>query len=322
MKEENGNNFMKNNKNVIVAFAAGVLITGAICGILWPSRIAKLSDGSEVVASINGTSISADALYSELNSRGGLSTLLEMIDEEILRNKYNLDKEAAAYADEQSKGYYEQWESIYGYTKEQFLSNNGFKTEDDFLHYLENEFYKNKYVEDYLNSKVKDEDVETYYNDVVKEERRAYVFYTTEDDKDLTKVKKSLEKGTAIDKLSDKYSSLTYRDLGNVNFNSYNMYTDKFLTELNKLKKGEVSKVFTDENFGNVIIYVSDVKEKEEFDTVKDQIRSNLAQKMNEEDSNLYYRAFQELRKEYNLKIEDQNIQKEYDEFIETTKEQ
>lgn len=324
MEKSNKNNSMekiKNNKNIIIAFLCGVVITGVMCGIFWPSRIAKLADGSEVVANINGVSFSADILYQELSSRGGLSTLLEMVDEEILRNKYNLESEAKAYAEEQSSSYYEQWESVYGYTKEQFLSNNGFKTEDEFLHYLENDFYKNKYYEDYLNSKVKDEDVEAYYNDVVKDERRAYVFYSAEDTKDLAKVKKALEKGTSIEKLQDKYSSLTYRDLGLVNFNNYNIYTDKFLTELNKLGEGEVSKEFVDDNFGNVIIYVSNVNEKQEYNEIKDQIKSLLSQELDQNDENIYYRAFQELRSEYSFKIEDSKLQKEYDEFIETTKE-
>ncbi len=312
--------FYKYKKDIIMFFS-GVIVTGVICGIIWPNRIAKLSDGSEVVASVNGTSISADVLYKELTNRGGLTTVLEMVDEEILLNKYNLDEEAAAYAKEQSASIYEQYESLYGYTKDEFLTNNGFKSEDEFMHYLEVEYYKSKYFDDYLSSKITDEEVKKYYDDVVKEERRAYVFYTTETGKDLANVKKALEKGTDIEKLSKKYSNLSYRDLGNVNFSSYDMYTNKFLTELNKLGKGEVSKVFEDDNFGNVIIYVTEVKEKESYDDLKEQIRTNLSKELSQKDQNLYYRAFQELRKEYNFKIEDSNILKEYDKFVDQTKE-
>lgn len=321
-KEEKGFiDKISDNRNLFFSFLGGVLVTAVICGILWPSRLAKLSDGSDIIASFNDTNVSADALYKDLSSRGGLSTLLEIVDKNILLDKYNLKDEAAAYAEEQSQSHYQQWESIYGMTKEEFLSNNGFTTEDEFMEYLEFEFYKNTYSTEYLNSKVSDEEVEDYYNDVVKEERRAYVFYSAEENKDLEKVRKALKKGTSVEDLSNKYSSVTYRDLGNVNFNSYNIYTENFLNKLNKLGKKETSEVFEDENFGYVVVYVSNVEEKEKLEDIKDDIRSNLATKLNENDPNLYYRGFQELREEYGFKIEDANLKKEYEDFIKSTKE-
>ena len=308
-------------KVALISFVCGVAITALNFGILWPTRLAKLSDGSDIIASVNGVSVSANNLYDEMNDRSGLSTLLDIVDKEILLNKYDSTEEAKEYAQSQAEEYYTQWESVYGYTKEETLSSNGFRSEQEFLDYLEIEYYKNLYFEEYLNSLVKEEDVKKYYDDVVKGQRRAYVFYTTEDSDNLAKVKKALEKGTDIEKLQDKYSDLTYRDLGNINFNSYNIYTEDFLKQVNKLEKNEVSPVFTDDNFGNVIVYVTDVQEKEAYDDIKGDIRNNLGQELYQNDQNVYYRAFQDLRNEYNFQIEDANLKDEYDDFVKETKE-
>ena len=234
------------------------------------------------------------------------------MDQAILNDKYDLKEDAEKYADEQSAYYFNMYEQYYGYTKEQFLESNNFKDENDFREYLKNEFLYNRYYQDYLASIITDEEVEQYYNDNVFATKHVYVFSSTEKKHNLENVRKQLKKGTKISKLEDKYSDVVINELGDVDFVSAGSYSAEFVKQLKSLEANTYSKVFADDTFGNVVIYVSEVKEKDALVDVEDKIIEVLGQQKDEADESLYYRAYQELREAYGMKFYDDALEKEY----------
>lgn len=307
--------FWERNKKNIMFFVGGVVVGGLIMGIMWPDRIAKLSDGTEVVAEINEKNFTADDVYNKLKEGNGLTALLQLVDLEILKEKYDLDEEANNYAKEQSEYIYNMYQSAYGYTKESFLEENGFSDESEFLSYLQEEYYYQQYYNDYLASKITDKEAEEYYKDEVMGAKYVYVFSSNEKDNDLSKVKKALDSGSSYKDITNKYQDITANDLGVIEYDTYSNYSTEFLTNLKKIDKPGTSSVFEDSSYGNALIYVSEVNEKEDYKDIKDGIKKVLATKLGNEDDSLYYKAYIELRDAYNLKIYDTKIQALYDDF-------
>ena len=304
--------WFKDNKRPLTFMAIGIVIGILLMGIFWPERIAKTKDGEEIIVKLNNADITADDLYNKLKSSGGLSALLDLVDNAILTDKYELGTEADDYAKEQSEYYYNMYEQYYGYTKEEFLSGNGFEDENAFLDYLKEQYLFEKYYKDYLSSLVTETEVENYYKDNVFGDKYVYIFSSTDKDNSLEKVRSAIKKGTKISKIEDKYDDVVVNELGEVNFATTG-FSDTFYSELMKLGKEQYSKVFEDETYGYVVLYVSEADEKPELKDVKDQIIEVLGEEKGSEDSTLYYKAFVELREAYGIKFYDDKIKKEYD---------
>ena len=311
-KENKFFTWVSDNKKPLTFMAVGIVVGVLLMGIFWPERIAKTKDGEEIIVKLKNTSITADDLYSKLKTSGGLNALLDLVDNAILNDKYELGKEAEDYAKEQSEYYYNMYEQYYGYTKEDFLTGNGFKDEKAFLEYLEEQYLFEKYYKDYLASLVTDTEVENYYKDNVFGDKYVYIFSSTEKKNSLEKVRSAIKKGTKISKIESKYDDVVVNELGEVNFATAG-FSDTFYSELMKLGKEQYSKVFEDETYGYVVLYVSEADEKPELKDVKDEVVEVLGEKKGNEDATLYYKAFIDLREAYGIKFYDDKIKEEYD---------
>jgi TRAP-type mannitol/chloroaromatic compound transport system substrate-binding protein len=117
--------------------------------ILWPDRIATLADGTQPVANINGEPYTADELYEDMKENYSISVLLNEIDNKILTELYPENDDMVAEVNDKAEYYYSIYESYYGYTKEEFLSNYGFSSENAFVESLKLDHRRNLYYEDY-----------------------------------------------------------------------------------------------------------------------------------------------------------------------------
>lgn len=81
-------NLYEKHKLTIYGFIAGTLLTILVVILIWPDRIAKLEDGREPVAEIEGTVVTADELYEDMKEIYSISLLLNKIDNIILEEKY------------------------------------------------------------------------------------------------------------------------------------------------------------------------------------------------------------------------------------------
>lgn len=309
-------NYLKKYSKELISLVIGLGIGIVIMLIIWPDRIAKLKDGSEVIVSVKGKSFTADDLYTELKTSGGLDALVNLMDQYILYDKYDLDKEADKFAKEQAEQIYTNYETYYGYTKEQFLSANGFTSEDEFLGYLKDEYYYQEYYDEYTESLIKDDEINDFYKDEVFGNKDIYIFSATTEDNDLEKVRKYLKKGKTLEQIKKKYSSVTADSYEKVTFKDASTYSQTVIDELKTLEKGEYSEVFEDTKYGYVVVYVVDEEEKAKLEDVKEGILELLVDEKQASDSKIYYQAFIALREEYGIKFKDTGFKEKYEEQI------
>lgn len=327
-KEKTKRNKEVKNKNIVDGMEMTVkqkclacLLVGMIIGALamslcWPKRIAKLKNGEEVVASLGDYTVTADEVYNSVKNESAMYNVLDLIDYAILLDIYGDTGEADTYALEQAEQVYQSYEDYYGYSKEDFLSLNGYKNEKEFLTYMRHYYYYSKYYEDYLKEQISDEEVEEYYNSYVGGTKKVHLYTVYDDSVDLNDIKKELDKGKSISKVNAKYSGATYSELGEISYTDYADYSDEFITQLYSLKAGQTSSVFQDGSTGKSLIYVESAEDTPELSDIKDELKQILGSKLDSEDSTLYYKAFIELREEKGLKFSDTEFKEMYDNFV------
>ena len=310
----------------IYGAVGGILLTTLVTVIIWPDRIAKLKDGTEPVAEIKGLTITADDLYEDMKNIYSVSALLDKIDRKVLEEKYPETDEMNDEVQSQADNYYSVYEQYQKMSKEDFLSNNGFASEKEFLDYLKLQYRKNKYAEDYVKTLIKDSEVEKYYEDkvfgdintkhiLVNVESTAS---TEEKEEALNKAKEiisKLDEGKTFDEVKEEYKDgTTYEELG---YQSYDANLESaYMEAMQKLDNNSYSKEPVETSYGYHIIYRIDQKEKPKFEDIKEDILKKLATDKLTEDTNLSYIALDKMREEAGLKFSDTVLEKKYEKYI------
>lgn len=314
-KKKNVRLVLKKNRNLIysgvIGLAVGILVTLSF----FPERIAVLADGTQVVATTSKGNITADDLYENMKNEYAISTLLNDIDEQLLKSIYSITEEMQTEIDETAEYYIDMYNTYYGYSEEDFLASNGFETKDDFIKYLEIDYLRNIYFEKYLIEQVSDKDIEKFYKDNVYgaiETKYIAVNEEVEDAESLIKeILAKVKDGSTYDELIEKYEdSVEYQDLEYQNWNSDLDTT--YLAVLTNLKDNSYSKEYVTTNYGYTIVFRGKQKEKNSLEDEKDAIVEVLTAQLQKDDENIYYKALIEMRKEYNLEIHDTDLKRRY----------
>jgi len=316
------------NRKAIILFVVGFLIATLLfrC-ILWPDRIATLKDGTQPVATLKGENITADDLYNSMKKYYSVNVLLNDVDNKILTEKYPEDDEMKSSVKSTADYYYSMYEQYYGYTKEKFLSENGFATENDFLDSLILDYRRNKYFEEYAKSLVTDKEVEKYYeNDVFGDVDSKHILVNVSktegeglSDADAKKLAEEiigkLNKGTSWDDVISEYKDkITDEELGYQAFNA--SLESAYLKECKDLAVGKYSQKPVLTSYGYHIVYKIDQKEKPKLEDVKDDVIEVLANDKKEADSNLYNKALIDLRGKSELVFVDTKFEDEYKDYV------
>ena len=320
---------MKKKNLFALVLVVALMLTG--CG-----KIATLKNGEEVVAKLNGKSITADELYEELKNQGGASTLTNMIDDFIVNKEIKTDDDAESYADSQLKSYKQSYES-YGQDFSAALKSAGYSGEDDFKDALITEYKKQVVTENYVKDELTDSEIEKYYDDNIFgdiEARHILISPNTKDDmsdeekeeaekkakKEAENIIKKLDKGEKFADLAKEYSD----DEGTASKGgkltvTYGSVVDEFWEGCTELKDGEYSKEPVKSEYGYHIIYRIKQKEKPSLDKVKDDVIDDLTQEKISSDTTLQTKALVALRKKYDLDIADDELKKSYDDSVNTS---
>ena len=312
----------------IILFVVGFLIATLLfrC-ILWPDRIATLKDGTQPIATLNEKTITADDLYENMKSYYSVNVLLNEIDDIILSKKYKETDEMNEEIKSTAEYYYSMYEKQAGYTKEQFLSEYGFASEDSFLDNLRLDYRRNKYYEEYVLSLITDKEVEKYYKDEVfgdVDSKHILVSVAKDGEEGLSdeeakklanEIIKKLDSGTSWDDVVKEYKDqITSEDLG---YNAFNASLESaYLKECKDLKVGTYSKSPVLTSYGYHIVYKKAQKDKPELDSVKDDVKDILAKEKKENDTNLYYKALIKLRADSKLEFNDTKLKDEYKTYV------
>lgn len=319
----------KFNKNAIVAGLIGLVIGIAVtclAGFLLDffaksTGIAKLKYGEEVVATVNGKSITASDIYEKVKRQRKLNLIMTDIDNIILDDMYKLTDEEKKEAKEQAD-YYLTMYAAQGYTQEAFLENFGFADYDDFLKDIESEIKSRKYLYDYLEKKLEKGAIENYYNEH-KEEIETYdsehilvrITDNVTDEQALALINEILAKvneGKTFEDIEKEYGSkIIHEELG---FQGKNANLEEpYLTALISMEDNSYSKEPVKTSYGYHIIHRKST-------ATLDDLRETIIEKLSEDeltnDKYLTYKAFAELREEKKLEIYDEDFKKQYEEYL------
>ena len=309
----------------IILFIVGFLVATLLfrC-ILWPDRIATLKDGTQPVANLENKTITADDLYESMKEYYSINKLLNDIDDIILTEKYPSDNEMEEKINSTADYYYTTYESSYGYTKEQFLSQYGFNDEKDFLDSLRLDYRKNKFYEDYALSLVTDDEIKKYYEDeVFGDVDSKHILVSTGDDglsdeeakKLANEIIEKLNKGAKWDDVITEYKDkIVSEDLG---YNAFNASLESaYLKECKNLEVETYSKTPVLTSYGYHIVFKKAQKDKPELNDVKDDIKDILAEQKKEKDNNLYYKSLIQMREDAKLEIVDSKFNEAYQKYV------
>lgn len=313
------------DKNTVIMISVGVLIgivlTCIVGFIIDFSGYGKLKHGSDVVASIKGRSISATELYEKLKKQSGRQALTEELDKTILDDKYPLSAQEKLSAKEEADGYIAYY-AQYGYTQSEFFEENGFTDYDDFLNYITYQVQSRKLFYDFLENKLPEGETSKYYQEH-KDEIQTYdsdhilisISETQTDEQALALANEVLAKvneGKSFDDIKVEYGTrLTYESLG---FQGKDSELDEaYWNALVALEDGAYSKELVKTSAGYHIIHKIKTAT---FEDLRGTILEILSQDYIQKNPNFTYTALDELRKEYDLKIYDELLKNNYDEFL------
>lgn len=318
--------FMDKYRLAIYGVIGGVLATVLVVIIIWPDRIAKLKDGTEPVAEIDGMILTADELYEDMKEIYSISTLLDKIDNKILEEKYPETEEMNDELQSEAENYYNVYNQYQGTSKEEFLSNNGFSSEKAFIEYLRLQYRRSKYAEDYVKSLVTESEINKFYEDEVYGDINTKHILVKVDssatDEELKKAEdlakeiiSKLDEGKTFDEVKEEYKDqITYEELG---YKSYNANLESaYMEEMQKLEDNSYSKTPVKTSYGYHVVYRIDQKEKPVLDDIKDEVIESIASKKSSEDTNLSYVALDKMREDAGLKFSDTVLEKKYETYM------
>lgn len=324
---------VKDNLNVIGGAIIILLLAINIILIINGHKV-KLSDGKEIIASVDGKDFVADDLFDELKEQYGSNNLLNMVDKYIISKEVKDDSDAKTKAKENLESIRSQYESA-GYEWETVLTQYGYSNEDELLNELTTSIQKENVAKQYLKDNLTDAEINEYY------ENQVYGTYTvkhilikpattdsmTDEEKSAAEDAAKAKAQEVIDKLNngEDFTSLVKEyseDTGSVdneglveNFTKGDV-DDAFFIETNNLKNGEYSKEPVKSSYGyHVILRVSST-DKKALKDIKDEVMEKIVENKLSDDSTLYTKTWVDIRKKYNFTINDTTLKNAYEKTI------
>lgn len=298
---------------------------------------AKLKNGEEKVLSFDDGKITADTLYKSLKERYGINVLINLIDHDLLDDKYKTTEEESKQIDDQIN----QMKQNYQDNEEGFITAIqqyfGVEDEKELRDLLSLEYKRNSAVNEYVANHIDEAEIEEYYNSkTIGKIKARHILITpkvtdemSEEDKKkaeekaLEKAKdiiKKLEDGKSFKNLAKKYSddTGTAKDGGLLEeFDNDSNMDENFLDAAAKLKVKEYTKEPVKSQYGYHIILKESEKDKPKLKEVKKDIQKKIAEEKLNNDNTLYYQSLMDYREDRGLKFTDSKLKKEYKKYME-----
>lgn len=319
-------------KKLICILAVLLLVTS--CG-----KVPKLKNGDEAVVTTKDGDISVEELYSEMKEKYALDMLITKIDTAILNNVYKTDDEEKNYIDKQLetiKYYYETYYKSQYKSFQEYLTQNGVESEDELKENIRLTYKRNKAIKDYVKSIITDKEIEKYYDEEIFGDISAsHILIKPEYDKNASDEEKKeaekkalkeakevvakLKKGEDFAELAKEYSddSSNSKSGGKLADFNHGQMVEAFEDAAKELKVGSYTTTPVKTEFGYHIILKTAQKDKPALKEVKDDIISDLTDEKLKDDSTLEVTALVELRKKHKVEIQDKDIKKLYEAYVE-----
>ena len=295
--------------------------------------IPTLSDGTEILAEIDGETITADDLYSQMKSRVGFGLFIEKIDNYIVNSKIEMDDDVLNYADNQMEQLKMQLEQQ-GEDFDTLITAWGFEDEDALYDYFTNERKRTILVNNYIRDNLTENEMKAYYeNEIDGEMTVKHILiqpdydtaetnedFERADDEAMSKAEDLIERlndGEDFDELAMEYSDDEgTADAGGLfgNFTK-NQVVPEFWDASVALEDGEFSQNPVRSQYGYHIILRVEQSEKPDYEDVLDLIKDELLEEKRQTVENLEEKMMLEIRDEFNIVINDREIAREYEEY-------
>ncbi len=323
-------------KKIIVLVLCLLMLSG--CG-----RIPKLSNGDEAVVTMkDGSKISANELYTEMKKDYALETLLNMVDKQILEDKY---KDKVEDAKKSADSTMQQLEEAYGDQLEQAIQYyTNYQSIDAYKDYVYLSYLQEFAVDDYCKDQITDKEIEQYYKDnIVADIKVSHILVTpavkdSMTDEEKAAAEKAAEdtinsiikelKNTKADKVEEKFAELAKQysqddstkekggSLGYINKDTLGSNYSELTAAAYDLKDGQYTTKLIKTELGYHVVLRTETKEKAALSEVKDTIVDKLSEKYLTENPVATVKAMQQLRKDYKVEFIDDEIKSKYAEYI------
>lgn len=294
----------------------------------------KLSDGKEIVASIDGKTITAEELYESVKENYGTNSLMDIIDSTIIEKEIENKSDALEKAKEQVSSIKKQYETM-GYDWNEVLKNYGYESEQVLVDEIEKSLLKEEVAVKYISKNITDEEIKKYYDENVNDSYTAkHILITPDTTDDMTDEQKTEAENAALATANEVITKLNNGEDWNTLVSTYSEDTgskennglienftkgdvvDEFFNATKNLTDGSYTTEPVKSKFGYHIIIRVSKTEKEALENMKDDLMNEIIDSKLANDSNLYNTTWGEIRKNYNLKINDTTIESYYNKVI------
>lgn len=268
--------------------AAGVIGLSACSG--------DNESSSEVLVETKAGNITKDELYESMKDKYGEQALQELLYQKVLAKNYKVtDKEVDAKVAELKKELGENFELV--------LQQNQLKDENELKKVLKDQMLMEKAA--LKDVKVSEKDVKKSYENYKPEIKASHIL--VKDEKTAQEVKKKLDGGAKFEDLAKEYSQDpgSAANGGDLGFFGPGKMDPAFEEAAYKLEAGQVSEPVKSQ-FGYHIIKVTEKKEKESYDKMKDKLEYDL--KLAQVDANKIQEVMKRELKAADVEIKDKDL--------------
>ena len=295
----------------------------------------KLSDGKEIVASIDGKTITAEELYDSIKENYGTNSLMDIIDSTIIEKEIENKSDALEKAKEQVSSIKKQYETM-GYDWNEVLKNYGYESEQVLVDEIEKSLLKEEVAVKYISKNITDEEIKKYYDENVNDSYTAkHILITPDTTDDMTDEQKTEAENASLTTANEVITKLNNGEDWNTLVSTYSEDTgskennglienftkgdvvDEFFNATKNLTDGSYTTEPVKSKFGYHIIVRVSKTEKEALENMKNDLMNEIIDSKLANDSNLYNTTWSEIRKNYHLKINDTTIENYYNKVIE-----
>lgn len=311
----------------------GVIIIALLLIVLIfvSTKNTKTKNGDDIVVSVNGKTITANELYSELKKQNGKNVAINLIDDYILNKEYKTTDDMKKSAESTIDSY----KSTYGDNYEAFLEYNGINDDKELKEILIKNSKLTLVTEDYIKNNLTENEMKEYYeNNIYGDISAKHILISFDYDDDASDEEKEVAENEAklkaeeiVEKLKngEDFSTLAKEysddegskenggDLGY--FNTGDM-VEEFEDAAYKLAVNEYTTTPVKTTYGYHVIMKTGQKEKPSYKKSKDAIIEKLVEQKKTNDSTISVKAMIALREKYNIKIKDKTIKSDYNSYI------
>ncbi|ALC91951.1 peptidylprolyl isomerase [Bacillus sp. FJAT-18017] len=281
-------------KKWMLAFA----LTG---GVLTLGACNNTDNGSgEVVAESKAGNITKDDLYELMKDKYGSPALQQLVYEKVLSDKYKV-------TDEEVNKKIEELKADLGDQFEMALQQYGYNSEEDLKETFRIGLLQEKAA--LKDVEATEKEMKEYYENYKPEIKARHIL--VKDEAAAKAAKARLDKGEKFEDVAKEVSTDTLSAQQGGDLGWFQPGTGKMVPEFDeaagKLKKGEISAPVKTE-YGYHIIQVTDIKEKQSYDKMKDEIEYQV--KVSKLTPEMIDAAMQEELKAADVEIKDKDLKK------------